>query len=533
MRTAHFGIGIGLVIIARLLSGAEASAPHLERIGEATQLVVDGKPFLILGAELHNSSSSSLDYMTPIWPKLKAIPLNTVLTPLSWELVEPQEGKFDFTLLDGLIKQAREQQMKIVFLWLASWKNGMSSYAPQWVKSDTRRFPRVVENAGEVEILSTLGRATVQADSKAFAAVMRHIKEVDSSDHTVLMVQVENEVGVLGDTRDHSLEANHAFESAVPAELTRYLGAHREALYPDLRDQWQSMGAKSTGSWEQIFGNSPRADEIFMAWNYSRYLQTVAAAGKAEYNLPMYVNTWLAGEDATPGEYPSGGPQPRVVDIWKAAGNAIDIYSPDIYQPNFKEWCRRYSRDGNSLFIPEARGGSAGAENVFYAVGERSAIGMSPFGIDSWNDANNELGKSYEALQELMPLITEHQAKGDIHGFVLDTTSPATTFVVNGMEVEVSLDQIFGGHTERGFGLLMASGPNEFLGVGKGFRVAFKNRTAGSGRVGVGAIEEGRFDGGKWVGGRHLNGDENDQGKYWRFDSRNINIEKVELYRYQ
>jgi beta-galactosidase GanA len=378
-----------------------------------------------------------------------------------------------------------------------------------------------------------LSHATVEADSKAFAAVMRHIKEVDSSDRTVPMMQVENEVRVLGDSRDHSSEANHAFESAVPAELTRYLSNHRDTLYPELHDLWEANGVKKTGTWGQIFGQSPRADEIFMAWNYARYVQAVAAAGKAEYDIPIYVNTWLAGEDATPGDYPGGGPEPRVVDIWKAAGNAIDIYSPDIYPLNFTEWCRGYNRAGNPLFIPETSGAGIAAANAFYAFGERAAIGMSPFGIDSWNDVKNELGESYEVLQELTPLLAQHQAAGDSHGFVLDKNRPSAIFVINGIELEVSLDQIFGGHAEKGFGLVMAMGANEFLGAGKGFRVAFKNRTNGPGRLGIATIEEGRFENGKWIAGRRLNGDENDQGKYWRFDDRKINIENVELYHYQ
>jgi beta-galactosidase GanA len=525
---------LSLVLLAQLLSAAEVGLPpHLEKHGNATQLMVDGKPFLILGAELHNSSSSSLDYMAPIWPKLKAIPLNTVLTPLSWELVEPQEGQFDFTLVDGLLRQARQQHLKIVFLWLAAWKNGMSSYAPLWVKSDTHRFPRVVANSHEVEILSTLGHATVEADSKAFAAVMRHIKQVDASERTVLMMQVENEVGVLGDSRDHCSAANQAFASAVPAELMRYLGAHRDTLYPELGELWEAHGLRKTGTWEQIFGPSLRTDEIFMAWHYARYLQAVAAAGKAEYDIPLYVNTWLAGPEAAPGHYPSGGPQPRVVDIWKAAGTAIDIYSPDIYQPNFTEWCRRYHRAGNPLFIPETSGAGVGAANAFYAFGEQAAMGISPFGIDSWNDEKNELGQSYERLQELMPLLAQHQATGDMHGFVLDKDRPSVTFVIQGVELEVSLDEIFGHHTENGFGLVLATGPNRFLGAGKGFRVGFKNRTNAAGQLGIGLIEEGRFDKGKWISGRRLNGDENDQGQYWRFDPRKINIERVELYHYE
>lgn len=287
------------------LFAQQNSAPHLEKRGSATQLIVDGKPFLILGGELHNSSSSSLEYMKPIWPRLAAMALNTVVTPLSWELIEPKEGTFDFSLVDGLLAQARNEHERIVFLWLASWKNGMSSYAPVWVKQDTRRFPRVVEHGSEVEILSPAGNATQEADARAFAALMQHIKEVDSRDHTVLMMQVENEVGVLGDTRDHSDAANHAFDSPVPEELTRYLKAHHDTLYPRLQALWDANGDKTTGTWAQVFGNTEQADEIFMAWQYARFIQAVAAQGKAAYNIPMYVNTWLAGDDSTPAPFPA------------------------------------------------------------------------------------------------------------------------------------------------------------------------------------------------------------------------------------
>src|SRR5438874_13045671 len=93
------------------------------------------------------------------------------------------------------------------------------------------------------------------------------------------------------------------------------------------------------------------------------------------------------------------------LDIWKAAGNAIDIYTPDIYQANFAEWCRRYNRSGNPLFIPETNGGVTGGSNAFYAFGEHAAIGFSPFGIDSWNDAENDLGKSYRVLEQLSPFL--------------------------------------------------------------------------------------------------------------------------------
>jgi beta-galactosidase GanA len=431
-----------------------------------------------------------------------------------------------------LLKQARDQNLKIVFLWLASWKNGMSSYAPVWVKNNPERFPRVLIDGRPVEILSAVARNTAQSDSRAFAALMRHIKEVDSSDHTVVMMQVENEVGVLGASRDQSRIAEQAFRADVPAELTRYLQTHKDSLYPDLRDWWELNGARTSGTWEQVFGASPRADEIFMAWHYAKYIEAVAAAGKAEYPLPMFVNTWLAGEDTNPGDYPSGGPQPRVIDVWKAAGQAIDIYSPDIYEPNFTEWCRRYHRAGNPLFIPEMENsGGARAAEVFYAFGEHAAIGLSPFGIDSGSDAQNEIGKSYSAIAASMPLITEHQASGTIHGFVLDKSHPAVTFVLGGLEVTASLDDIFGSRADKGFGLIMSTGPNEYLGIGKSFRVAFRSRDGEN--TGIAAIEDGRFEGGQWIPGRRLNGDESDQGKFWRFDRQTIKTEKVSIYRFR
>jgi beta-galactosidase GanA len=384
-----------------------------------------------------------------------------------------------------------------------------------------------------VEILSPLGAATEEADARAFAALMQHLKAVDGQEHTVLMMQVENEVGVLGDSRDHSAAANAAFASAVPEELTRYLKAHRDSLYPDLRALWDANGDKTAGTWTEVFGDSTRADEIFMAWQYAQFIHAVAVRGKAAYNIPMYVNTWLAGDDTPPGEYPSGGPEPRVVDVWKAAGSGLDFYAPDLYASNFADWCKRYHRDGNPLYMPETRGGAAGAANVFYALGEEAGFGFSPFGIDSEMDEKGDLAVSYGAIAKLAPLLAEHQSAGDVHGFVLSKGHDTVDFTMSGYTVQVTLDEIFGGHAESGYGLIMAAGPDEFLGVGKGFRVSFIPRSATGQQVGIAAVDEGTFEDGKWVPGRRLNGDENDQGKGWRFDSRQLRTEKVKLYRFE
>jgi Domain of unknown function (DUF5597) len=271
-----------------------------------------------------------------------------------------------------------------------------------------------------------------------------------------------------------------------------------------------------------------------MAWHYARYVQAVAARGKAAYDIPMYVNTWLAGDDATPGAYPSGGPEPRVVDVWKAAGSALDIFAPDLYSENFVDWCRRYHRDGNPLFMPETRGGAPGAANVFYALGEEAGIGFSPFAIeDTEADPPGDLAASYAEIAGLAPLLLAHQSAGDVHGFVLDKNRPSVDFTMSGYTLHVALDRIFGSQADRGFGLIMATAPDEFLGAGKGFRVSFTPRSATGPQVGIAAVDQGTFTGGKWVPGRRLNGDENDQGQYWRFDSRHISTEKVKLYPFE
>lgn len=548
-RNAASSIFFFAIFLSNTSAFAQA-APHLEQRGVTKQLIVNGQPFLMLAGELHNSSSSNLNYAKPLWPRLAGMGLNTVLTPISWELVEPTEGKYDFALVDGLIAQAREQHMHIVFLWLASWKNGMSGYAPVWVKQDTARFPRVVENGNEVNILTPLSHATRDADAAAFAAVMQHLRRVDGDRHTVLMMQVENEVGVLGDTRDHSTAANHAFAAAVPAELLQFLQAHKASLDPEFLALWQKNGEKMSGTWGQVFGDTSRADEIFMAWYYGQYVNAVAAKGKAAYNLPMYVNTWLAGQHATPGTYPSGGAQPRVLDIWKAAGTSLDFYSPDLYAADFPGWCKRYHRAGNPLFIPETRGGAAGAANVFYAVGQQAALGFSPFGIDpvsvpqmtqnqgglptnGQSQAEPTLKRSYDALAQIWPLLQKAQAQGTVRGFLLDKSQPSIEFNLNGYVAHVRLDEIFGTHADKGFGLIMATGPHQFTGVGMGFRAYFTRRWPSQNHVGIASIDEGKFQNGQWMAGRRLNGDESDQGSAWRFDSQRVKIEKAELYSFK
>jgi hypothetical protein len=545
--------------------------PHLEKQGTATQLVVDGKPFLVLGAELNNSSASSLEYLKPLWPKLVATHLNTVLATVSWELIEPEEGKFDFHLVDGLLQEARANDLHLVLLWFGSWKNGKSTYQPAWVKTDQKRFPLACSEDGKsMPILTTLSDANRDADARAFAALMRHLREADGQNHTVLMIQVENEAGILGDSRDFSPAANRAFAGPVPRELMDYLAAHKDTLIPELRDVWGTNGFKTSGTWTEVFGPgkpagmkvpvrtlSPplsgeehetgwrnlhwAADEIFMAWNYARYINQIAAAGKAEYRLPMFVNAWLQQRDhAWPGTYPGGGPVPQVHDVWRAGAPAIDILAPDLYVPEFEELCARFTRSANPLFIPETRAGTRGAANAIWAFGTGNAIGFSPFGVDRFAGSDQELARAYDALSQVAPLILANQGRGTMTSVLLDGTNTTQKVRLGNYLLEarfVSGAAGFGAATntppERVAGLFISTGPDDYVIMGRNLTVYFTPATGESESVGLATVEEGIYQDGRWTPGRRLNGDETPEWQALRFRGDSYGIQHVKLYRYR
>ena len=231
--------------------------PHLRKQGTATQLIVDGRPFLVLGGELGNNTASSLEYMLGVWPKLIATKLNTVLAAVSWAQIEPEEGKFDFSVLDGVIRGARNHNLHLVLLWFGTWKNGKSTYPPDWVKRDFERFPHAHVAGGKtIEPLSAFSDATRDADARAFAALLRHVKAVDGREHTVIMLQVENEIGMPGNSRDRSPAADKAFAGQAPKELMDYLQAHKDTLIPEFRKVWEATGFKTAGTWEEVFGKA-------------------------------------------------------------------------------------------------------------------------------------------------------------------------------------------------------------------------------------------------------------------------------------
>ncbi len=537
---------IALVFVFALnseMAFSSSSIPHLKKQGKATQLIVDGQPMLLLGGELHNSSASSLEFMKPVWNKLQSINVNTVLATLAWEQIEPVEGEFDFTLIDGLVEQARLRDLKLIFLWFGSWKNGESSYVPAWVKKDTQRFQRCFnQEQRKTNVLSPFCKTTQEADARAFAAVLKHIKTIDSEHHTVIMMQIENEVGLLSQSRDYNPISEKVFHQSVPQTLIDFLADRKETLLPHLQKTWASTNYKTVGSWQDVFGKSIATDEIFMAWHFASYINAIAEKGKAEYALPMFVNAWLAG-DGEPGTYPSGGPVARVHDIWRAAAPAIDLIAPDIYLPTFKEICHNFVRSGNPLLIPEIRRDEIVAAKAWWAFGQMKAIGFSPFGIESI-DEENPLIDTYDKLNQLMPLITKFQSAGRIAGIYKQDNEDQDSSSVEMGDWRVTIHYNHPVKNKTAMGMIIQTGEDEFIVAGNWFYLKFDPAFTIPSYGGILQVDEGYFSEGIWKPLRRLNGDETHVNKlvnlppYHPFvDNTFQNIEKtrilkVQLYRY-
>lgn len=519
-----------------ILQARAATPPHIEFKNGAGQLIVNGRPFLILGGELGNSSAGTAEQADSIVPKLLSMHVNTILVPVAWEQIEPKEGEFDFSVLDHWIETARKQNVHLVLLWFGSWKNAFSSYVPEWVKTNPSRFPRAQSaNGAPIQILSTLSAENLRCDSRAFARLMQHVREEDSQQQTILMVQVENEVGYLGPGRDRSPEADRLFRAAVPRELIHTLEAERLQLSGELAAHFNEHGQ----SWGEAFGGA--ADEVFMAWNYAKYIDAVARAGRAEYPLPMYVNAQLPAPMERPGEYPSGGPHPYYLDVWRAAAPSIDFYSPDIYWPNFEYWMQRYEFPGNSIFVPEARMESA-QYNALYAYGQARAFGFSPFGADSLTLSQNDdapkppIAEVYDLLDSIRDLLPAAQAAGLTRGVVLHANSlrPTQTVALGGYLFEATLSRSWPDRkplVDDGAMLILEASSADFYILGSGLAVSFaRDPDVDAGIAGIDGVEQVSRASGQWTIEKRLNGDQTDQGRQLLLDPREPHLYHVRLY---
>lgn len=516
------------------------SYPHFVKHGDSFHLIVNEKPFLILGGELGNSNASTVEYFDTVWPKVVKMNLNTVLVPVYWELIEPVEGKYNFSLIDYAINSARKNNMKIVFLWFGSWKNSMSCYVPGWIKTDHNKYPRAKSKQGIAqEILSPFNDNNLHADVKIYKALMKHIKEVDQKDKTVIMMQVENEIGMLPDARDYCDAANKKYESIVPNELISYLKQNFDSLTDELKEKIKNKNLDSQLTWEELFGKGLDTEEIFMAWYFALYTNTVAKAGKDEYPIPTYVNAALIRPGYKPGQYPSAGPLPHLRNIWNAAAPQIDMLAMDIYFKNYAEWLAKFDWKGNPVFIPEADR-MQGAANALYAIAQHNAFGYSPFSVENIdNPDNNQFHQAYDVLNQLKPIILESLGKKKMAGVLLDSAKQTAQIKLGNYIFNVSHEYSWPyspkkpGEVPRFGGMIIMMSPDDFYVAGSGILITVKPIAEDDKIAGIKSDEEGSFVNGNWKPLRVLNGDETHQGRHIHLSGDKFSIQKVSFYTYK
>lgn len=522
-------------LAARGQSGAQsAPLPKIVQKNGHYALLVEGKPYLMLGVQANNSSAWPA-YLDKVWPAAESLDANTVELPIYWEQLEPTEGKFDYSLVDLILKQAREHHLHLVLLWFGTWKNGSAHYTPEWIKLDQEKYPILVNADGKtVDSPSIFAPAWLAADKAAFSALMRHLKEADPG-HTVLMVQVENESGVWGAVRDHSPAAEKLFADQVPEKLVKGLG-------------------KQPGTWRGVFGDD--ADEIFQAWYIASYIEQVAEAGKAEDPLPLYVNAALR-DPIHPGKapsYESGAPTDNEIDLWKIAAPSIDVVAPDIYMPEYAKYTRvmeLYKRKDNPLMIPETGNPAIYAHYVYAAIGQ-GAIGFAPFGLDLSRYSNQVDGpeameenafkpfaQQYELLEPIAAKLAAWNFEGKVRGASEDPDSHKQTLEFDRWQAVLQYGMpSFGdwmqpkGNKSADGGVVIAElGPDEFLVAGHHVRVDFTPTYApGKKRYWL-TVEEGSYDAaGKWQTARLWNGDQTDYGLNLKSDENVLLRVRLTVY---
>ncbi len=493
-------------------------------------LRTDDGPFIVLGAEVHNSSSSSLPAITESFATVHRLGANTVLAPVAWDLFEPEEGRFDTTLIDAMIETATDLGLRLVPLWFGAWKNAVSTYAPGWVKTDQQRFPRALSKDGaRLDHLTPFCDATRDADGRAFAALMRRITEKDR-DGTVLMVQIENEIGLLGATRDYSDLAEAAFAGLVPdAVVTAVQGEPGTPVHL----AWMDMGRLSSGTWTDVFGDHAVAHEAFMAAAYAAYVQEVAAAGREETDLPYFVNAWLDADSVLdgpvalaggkePGEYPSGGPVARVAGIWEALAPQLDLLAPDMYVADADPVFTAFAGRRNRLFIPELRADAVGIGQMFAALGSYRAIGVSPFGIDSLDPddpSSAQVVDTYGLLAIAAELLRRDPAARTM-GFMLDDEHPDVVISFPSAELRINTRSpwIPAQPVYPAYGIAIEDGDGVFV-IGRGFWVTVEPSDTGTPSL-LSADEYSLIDR-ELVVTRRLNGDETAAGSLVPFPFAN------------
>jgi len=577
-----------LSLLFLLVSGALSAQPRLEHHSNATaRIIANDKPMLMIGGEMGNSSASTLDDVGRHFAHLHRLGLNTVLAPVSWELIEPEEGHFDMSTIDNLLVEARKNDLKVVLLWFGAWKNSMSCYAPEWFKRDTKRFPRAHTSTGmPVEEASSLSKNVVDADKRAFCRIMEYLRDNDK-EQTVIMIQVENEIGMINLPRDYSADATKLYHAPVPKSLTDYLNKNKKTLHPYLRTKTitktktetetetiTKTETKADATWTEMFGDDIYTEEIFQTWTYATYVQQIASAGRSIYNIPMYVNVALDSRGRKPGEYPSGGPLAHLIDIWHAAAPSIDVLGVDIYDKGIKDWLNKYHLPNNPLFVPEIRLEDKDAMYALYAFGHHGAMGFCPFSIEDYplfkktqgedmsgmdlsqDDQLNAfsskrenlspLAASYRLLRQAEPLILERQGTSDMEGVLLTNEEREQEIITpDGIRLTIKHSYSLGwepGAKEAEWPeaacIILRLGKEDYLVIGSGVVITYtdakadKNWKKGDTRIGLAKCEVVDIDDGKLSIVRHLSGDQTHQGRHVRIPVGQFEMQHFRLYRY-
>lgn len=489
--------------------------PQIVRRDGRYAFFLGGKPFLMLGGQINNSSSWP-STLPDVWPMMEGIHANTVEAPVYWERLEPKPGVFNFSDVDLLVNQAREHHMHLILLWFGTWKNGEDHYVPEWVKENPQQYPRMIDERGQpIQVLSANSEANLDADRKAFVALTGHLAQIDGSQHTVIMIQVENESGAIGAVRDHLPAAEREFDGQVPQVVL-------QAMH------------KSTGTWRQVFGF--QADEYFQAYSVARYINSVAEAGKSKLHIPMYCNVWVAYPRGyqirgylLPGfDYPSGGPMQANIPIWKAVATSIDVLGPDVYSDDRafqQELMQTYRRPDNPLLIPETGTGESFAPELFYALGY-GAIGFSPFGTDQtgWTFKPGQipegLAADYALLEPIDAAVAQLNFEGKLKTAVEELGKTEETLDFGKWQALVGFgarqrdgeQHAPGTPNHDGRALVAQIGPNDFLVTGIDSRVTFYLAPGHPGHLQILRAEQGVYDGTTWKPQRIWNGDQTDRG---------------------
>ncbi len=561
---------------ASILCMLASAQPRLEYQGANTaRIIANGKPMLMIGGELGNSSASTPQDVKRTFAHLSQLGLNTVLAPISWELIEPEEGQFDMSSLDVILTEARQNDLKVVLLWFGAWKNSMSCYAPEWFKRDTKRFPRAHALEGRpVEEASSLSRNVQEADKRAFCRIMEHLRDNDATEQTVIMVQVENEIGMIDVPRDYSADATKLYQSAVPKQLTDYLKKNQKSLHPYLKEKLQPQ-AKANASWPQLFGDDIYTEEIFQTWTYATYVEQIAKAGRAIYNLPMYVNVALNSRDRQPGQYPSGGPLAHLIDLWHCGAPSIDVLGVDIYDKGIKSWLDKYHLSNNPLFVPEIRLEDKDAMYALYAFGHHGAMGFCPFSIEDYplyadakgNDMSSmdlsqddqlnafsagasnlsPLAASYQILRQAEPLILERQGTKEMDAVLLDNEQRQAEIITpDGIRLTIKHSYSLGwepgaqdAEWPEAACIIIRLDKEDYLVLGSGVVITYTDAKAGETwkqgdtRIGLAKCESVSISDGQMHIKRHLNGDQTHQGRHVRIPVGQFDIQHFRLYRYK